>query len=158
MDSLLLFDLLFGARKKYHGTVIVASRCTYPRNPVRYGRMNICGTVVHGKKEAGGLGYPTANIVYTSSERAASGVWTSWLDVDGERYESLAVVGMWQLETGAPSLEVHALNTDLDMYGKNVTVTLGALLRPLQQFRDTALLVKQIQEDVVMARAWFASR
>jgi hypothetical protein len=120
--------------------------------------MEIRGVVVHGKKQARGLGYPTANIAYTSTEHVKHGVWTCWLEIDGEKHESLGIVGMWQLETGEPSIEAYALSLDRGMYDKDVAIIFGEWLRPLEQFKTTALLREQIEKDIARARTWFAAQ
>jgi riboflavin kinase/FMN adenylyltransferase len=93
--------------------------------------MQIQGIVVHGKKQARELGYPTANIEYSSSDHLESGVWTCWMLLDGEPQEGLAVVGMWKLSGGEPSVEVHLLDISPNLYNAHVQVEIGHRLRPL---------------------------
>lgn len=119
--------------------------------------MQIQGVVVHGKKQARELGYPTANIEYSSVDHLESGVWTCWMRVDSEPCEGLAVVGMWRLSGGEPSVEVHLLDISQDLYGKHVQVELGHRLRPLLPFQGVESLKIQIQQDVQQGRAWFSS-
>ncbi len=120
--------------------------------------MQLRGVVVHGKKEARTLGYPTANIEYFSSEQPESGVWTCWVTVDEKLYQGLAVVDMWQLANGCPSLEVHILDFSQEVYGKQVEVALGERLRALAKFEGLEKLKQQIEEDVKRGREWFAKQ
>lgn len=119
--------------------------------------MQIRGVVVHGKKQARELGYPTANIEYASAEHIGPGVWTCWMTIDGKSYEGLAVVGMWLLAGGEPSVEVHLIDGCLDLYAKEVAVELGHRLRPLLPFTGIDALKAQIILDIQEGRAWFSS-
>ncbi len=120
--------------------------------------MQIQGTVIHGKKEARDLGYPTANVEYRAAERAEEGVWTCWLTLDGKKIPSVAIVGMWELKGGEPSVEIHALETIGDIYGKEVEVTFGEHLRNLMLFETMDALALQIKKDLEQAQAWFTAR
>jgi riboflavin kinase/FMN adenylyltransferase len=116
------------------------------------------GTVVKGKGEGRKLGYPTANLEYAMEEKLEHGVWLCEADVDGELKHGLAVIGMWKLPNGLPSLEVHLLDFDQDLYGKALSVSLPGKLRDLQPFTDSKQLVAQIKEDIADARAAFDAR
>lgn len=116
------------------------------------------GTVVKGKGEARALGYPTANLEYETEEKPEHGVWLCQADVEGELKQGLAVVGMWRLANSLPSLEVHLLDFDRDIYGRTMSTTLITKLRDLQPFSDVDQLVSQIKEDIADARAAFDAR
>lgn len=116
---------------------------------------SVTGTVVRGKGAARGIGYPTANLDYASAEVPEVGVWTCRVAVDGAEYHGLAVVGMWELDSGLPSVEVYLLDMAQDLYEKSLTVTPLMKLRDLMQFDSTEALVAQIQQDVADAREVF---
>ena len=120
--------------------------------------MEIQGMVVHGKKEARTLGYPTANIAYTSLATPEAGVWTCFIDIEGKAYQGLAVVGMWYLSTGEPSVEVHVFDFQEEIYGKIVVVIFGIVLRPLKKFETLEILKTQIKQDIERGRDWFKRR
>ncbi len=117
--------------------------------------MNLQGKIVKGKGEARGLGYPTANVEYALEEKLESGVWTCAVRIGEERRNGLAVIGMWEQENKLPSLEVHLLDFDRDIYDAAVEVELGQKLRDLRAFTDTASLVRQIEKDIELARQTF---
>lgn len=119
--------------------------------------MQIRGVVVHGKKEARTLGYPTANLEYAASEPIEHGVWTCWVTINGVRRQALAVIGMWRLGDGSSSAEVHVLDFDQDIYGETIEVVLGERLRPLEAFESVEKLKSQIEQDVEQARQHFLS-
>jgi riboflavin kinase/FMN adenylyltransferase len=110
------------------------------------------GTVVQGKNEARKLGYPTANLAYDSDVAPTPGVWTCDVIFGSDELHGLAVVGMWELANGLPSLEVHILDFDYGIYGQRLTVELTDKLRDLIQFTDMDTLKKQIEKDVDAAR------
>lgn len=119
--------------------------------------MTISGIVVRGKQEARTLGYPTANIDYSADQRIESGVWTCFVDLNGERYQGVAVVGMWTLLNGLPSVEVHLLDFTNDVYGLTLNVTFGGRLRELISFDGLEALKKHIQQDIDQAKHWFTT-
>ena len=119
--------------------------------------MKISGMVVHGKKEARLLEYPTANVEYHTEERPQEGIWTCWFVVDGQQIQSVAIVGMWELAGGEPSLEVHAFKDVGNLYDKEVEVIFEERLRGLMLFKTVDALTTQIKQDMEQARAWFTS-
>ena len=117
--------------------------------------MQLKGVVVHGKQEARTLGHPTANIEYTASTLPRSGVWTCCMVVKEKTHQGLAIVGMWNLSNGEPSVEVHLLDFHQDIYGEKIEVSLKGYLRPLEKFETVKALKQQIEKDIHRGRAWF---
>lgn len=117
----------------------------------------IRGKVVTGKRQARGVGYPTANLEYAYDEAPESGVWTCRVEHEGKLKEGLAVIGMWKLENELPSLEVHLLDFAGDLYDQPLAVALMTKLRDLEKFDSIDELVAQIEKDVEAARAEFES-
>ncbi|MEK7073158.1 MAG: riboflavin kinase [Patescibacteria group bacterium] len=117
--------------------------------------MTVRGAVVHGKGEARGIGYPTANVAH-QTPGLVPGVYLARVLADTAVHQALAVVGMWTDDaTGQPSLEVHLLDFTGELYGKTVTVSIGKKLRDLLTFTDEATLVAQIKKDIQDARGEF---
>lgn len=115
------------------------------------------GLVVQGKQEARTLGYPTANLEYETSNPPEAGVWVCRVTVDQESktLAGLAVIGMWSLANGLPSLEIHLLDTKIDLYGHHLRVTLLQKLRDLETFSQLDDLIAKIQTDIENARKLF---
>ncbi len=111
---------------------------------------------MRGKGEARQIGYPTANIAYESSVSPESGIWICFVEYDGEWFKGLAVIDMWKLPNGLPSVEVHILDFDRDVYGSSMNVALLTKLRDLEQFTTIENLMARIKEDIVCARQEFA--
>lgn len=115
------------------------------------------GVVVHGKGEGRRLGYPTANLEYDDPSPPVSGVWACVVVVQGERFLGVAVVGMWTLVEGRPSIEVHIPHQSFNLYDQRISLTLHEYLRPLQSFTSVEELKRQIEVDLERAEAWFVS-
>lgn len=114
----------------------------------------IQGVVVAGKGEARTLGYPTANIVYEHEMVLEPGVYYAKADVNGNEYRALAVVGMWTLENGLPSVEVHILDFEGDLYEKELKIEIHEKLRELEAFSSVETLIERIKLDVEAARRY----
>lgn len=80
------------------------------------------------------------------------------IHIKEDEYQGLAVVDMWKLSNGLPSVEVHLFNFNQDLYGQVLTVTLLAKIRDLMQFTDTESLIIQIKKDIAIAEAAFETR
>lgn len=120
--------------------------------------MTIIGQVVEGKGEGRKIGYPTANLQYSVSQKQLeSGVWIVRVLVGYHVYHALAVVGMWKLENGLPSVEVHLLDFSDDIYKKTLVVSFAKFVRPLEKFTTMKALVEQIKNDVKEAEAYFTA-
>lgn len=117
----------------------------------------IRGTVIQGKQQGRALGYPTANLQYATDEPPEAGVWSCRVECDGEIVEGVAVINMWTMENGLPSLEVHLLDIAEDLYSKTLGVALMTKLRDLKQFSSREDLIEQIEQDVRDARTEFDS-
>ena len=113
--------------------------------------MVIRGTVVRGKGEGVRLGYPTANLEYRSDPHPEPGVFAARAFIDGSVVRGVAVVGMWRLANGLPSVEVHLFEPSGDLYGRELTVALYNKVRGLQSFPGREALIAQIAKDVERA-------
>lgn len=110
---------------------------------------------MRGKGEARTLGYPTANIDYESTEILGAGVWLCSLWFAEKKYQGLAIIDMWKQPNGLPSLEVHILDFDRDLYGEKLSVELLEKIRDLEKFTNVEALLQRIKQDIVTARGIF---
>ncbi len=99
----------------------------------------ISGRVIRGKRKGRELGFPTANLEL--KENIASGVYAGKTNVMGKKYEA-AIFAFNNL------LEVHILNFDQDIYGKEIEVEFGEKMREAMKFGSDADLKKQIAKDI----------
>ncbi|MCF0260890.1 MAG: hypothetical protein HUJ54_13605, partial [Erysipelotrichaceae bacterium] len=94
--------------------------------------MIVIGEVVHGKKIARKLGFPTANIQIKDRLYPPFGIYGAKLQLEGEdriRYGVINVGVNPTLKPGEFSLEVHILDFDEDIYGKKMYIELMEYLR-----------------------------
>jgi riboflavin kinase/FMN adenylyltransferase len=112
------------------------------------------GQVEHGEARGRTLGFPTANVALTSGAAPPSGVYAVEAIVDGNTFAAVANLGTRPtFDDGKRSLEVHLLDYDGDLYGRELEVTFRQLLRDERKFDGAEDLKAQIAKDVAEARA-----
>jgi riboflavin kinase/FMN adenylyltransferase len=114
----------------------------------------VTGEVVHGAQRGHKLGFPTANIA-VAPDRAlpADGVYATYAYLGTECFPSVTNVGVRPtFDNGARSVEAYLLDTDRDIYGRELTVAFVERLRPELRFDNLQDLIAQIQGDVKHAR------
>lgn len=151
-----------------------ARRCssTWVREALQTGDVNsarevlgrphaVLGEVVHGAARGRELGFPTANLAGDSEGMIpADGVYAGWLtDERGRRWPAAISVGTNPVFDGAERVvESHVIDRpkekveDFDLYGQDVRVEFVERLRGQVAFEGIALLIRQMEEDVVRAR------
>ena len=114
---------------------------------------SISGVVEHGNAIGATLGFPTANIRLNSHKQLpASGVYAVSADVDGVEYRALANIGTNPtVGNDYLSLEVHLLDFQGNLYGKQLTISFLSFLREEKKFSSLEELQQQIAEDVSKA-------
>lgn len=121
-------------------------------------RPSVFGTVVHGDHRGRTLGFPTANLLPEDQATPPHGVYAVEILHESEQYLGVANLGTRPTFAGAdatrvrPSLEVHFLDRDLDLYGATLEVAFVSRLRGERQFANAEELRAQIGEDVGAAR------
>ena len=115
----------------------------------------ILGTVVPGGKIGKKLGYPTANLSAHSEQFPPNGVYFAEATLDGVVYPGVVNLGYRPTVSGGKSeriLEIHLLDFDREIYGKDLEVRFVRYLRPEKKFENVDALVRQIEFDVRRAR------
>jgi riboflavin kinase / FMN adenylyltransferase len=119
----------------------------------------VTGPVLHGDQRGRTLGFPTANVGTDPRKALPVGVFAVAVDTPAGRRGGMANVGPRPtFPDGAPALEAHLFDTDLDLYGRSVTVHLLAHLRAPRRFDGVAALRQQLELDAAAARATLATR
>lgn len=119
---------------------------------------DVRGEVVHGLKRGRELGFPTANLsTIVDAFVPADGVYAGWLvDHDtGIRHPSAISVGTNPTfdDVLERQVEAHVLDeTELDLYGHDVTVEFVERLRGMVAYEGIDTLMQQIAVDVDDAR------
>ncbi len=114
------------------------------------------GIVQQGAKLAGAiLGFATANIALKNNLTIPKyGVYKAKLYCDGKCFISVCNIGIKPTFAGvasSPTLEVHAINQKLNLYGKKIKVELLQFLRSEQKFDSPEALKNQIVRDINLA-------
>lgn len=118
------------------------------------------GPVIHGNELGRKLGFPTANLQIADPDKLLprEGIYAVHGWVGGERIPGLLHLGPRPTFRGSPpSIELHLLDWEGDLYGREVRVDFCARLRDVRPFASAAALVEQMKRDEAAARALFAA-
>ena len=110
---------------------------------------SITGTVVHGRHVGSTLGFPTANVRLDGGKvLPLAGVYAAVATLDGRSYKAMANLGP-QPTFGQEqmALEVHLLDFEGDIYGRQLQVAFVARLRDICHFDSTEVLMNQLEHD-----------
>lgn len=115
------------------------------------------GIVVHGEKRGREIGYPTANLGYSTSYNSvpADGVYAGWLEVGGQRWASAISIGTNPTFAGERSRQVEAYALDqigLELYDQSAVIDFGWRLRDTLKFDGLEPLLEQMKKDCDQAR------
>ncbi len=120
---------------------------------------SISGKVVYGRRLGRSLGFPTANLELHRLRAPLSGVYA--VEVCSQGFNG--VMGVANVGTRPTvddsikaNLEVHLLDTEMDLYGKRIEVVFRHKLRDEKKFSSIDELKQNITKDVKNARLWFA--
>jgi riboflavin kinase / FMN adenylyltransferase len=119
----------------------------------------ILGTVVRGDNLGKRIGFPTANLSAHSEQFPPNGVYFAEATFDGKVHPGLVNLGYRPTVSSGKSeriLEIHLLDFDRDIYGKDLEVRFIRYLRSEQKFDSLEELVRQIERDIRQARELFA--
>jgi riboflavin kinase/FMN adenylyltransferase len=118
---------------------------------------SISGRVVHGDELGRTIGFPTANVPLKRRVTPVKGVYAVEVrGLDAKPIPGVANIGTRPTVSGVrQQLEVHLLDTTLDLYGRHIEVVLRAKLRNEQRFASLDALKQQIANDEVAARNFF---
>jgi len=112
------------------------------------------GIVVPGDGRGRQLGVPTANVSFPAVLTVPRhGVYAVVATVDGTEYPAVANLGTRPtFDSGDVILEVHVLDMDRDLYGKQVRVAFIDRIRDERRFASGDELATQIHADIDTAR------
>ncbi len=117
----------------------------------------VIGTVISGQRLGRTLGVPTANIALEANNRLAHGIYAVRARVDGEVRPGVASFGVRPtVDNGPPMLEVHLLDFDADLYGREMEVEFIERIREERKFDSLPSLVAEMERDKERARALLA--
>jgi riboflavin kinase/FMN adenylyltransferase len=116
----------------------------------------IDGEVVGGHRRGRSFGYPTANLKTVNQIIPATGIYATWVTIEGTFYYGATNVGhnpTFGDET--LSVETFLLDFDGDLYGKPMRLHFSKRLRDELKFDTIEALKIQIDLDVAAVRKYF---
>ncbi|MDE9466549.1 bifunctional riboflavin kinase/FAD synthetase [Xenorhabdus bovienii] len=121
---------------------------------------SISGRVVHGNRLGRTIGFPTANLPLKRRVAPVKGVYAVEVYGLGDKpLPGVANIGNRPTVAGlGQQLEVHLIDTQMDLYGRHIDVVLRKKLRDEQRFASLDALKQQIANDVVAARDYLLQR
>lgn len=108
------------------------------------------GVVVHGDKLGRTLGYPTANLGYTDTDKIhlGPGVYAVTATVAGKTLNGMLSIGKRPTVNGLDErVEVNLFDFGEEIYGQALTVSVHQLLRGQQRYPDLEALKEQLRKD-----------
>lgn len=121
---------------------------------------SIRGVVVKGDQRGRKLGFPTANLAGFPPDKLLppAGIYAvRVIGREGTRNGALHLGPRPTFRGAPPSVEVHILDFDGDLYGEELRVDFVEYLRGVEPFDSVEALVRQMEADVERARAVLAA-
>jgi riboflavin kinase/FMN adenylyltransferase len=116
---------------------------------------SILGTVERGNAVGRKLGYPTANIDSHNEAIPAHGVYVARARLGDEVFGGLVNIGVrptFHRQDQGRTIEVHLLDFDRDIYGRELEIEFVSKLRDERKFESADALKAQIARDETAAR------
>lgn len=143
------------------------------RNLIKAGKLNyaekilgrpvsVLGTVVRGNSIARKLGYSTANINPHHEVIPPTGVYAVEAILEKERLRGICNIGVrptfrkpGPVNDIAKHIEVHIFHFQKNIYGKYIEIQFFKKIREEVKFKNPALLIKQINKDIIKVKSLF---
>ena len=123
-------------------------------------RISVFGTVVKGSGRGKGLGFPTANLNLHHEIKPPSGVYATRIFMEGKEYDAITNIGTCptfreSTPDDEPVVEVHIIDFNKSIYGKDMEVQFLYKLREETRFESVDKLKLQLGRDKMrfMSRA-----
>jgi riboflavin kinase/FMN adenylyltransferase len=115
---------------------------------------SILGTVVPGMRIGRKLGFPTANLKAHNETYPPLGIYAVQAIVNGHTYPGVVSFGHHPTlkRVTNPLLELHLLDTRMNLYRRNIEVYFLCRLRSEMKFSKLADLIRQIEKDIQKTR------
>ncbi|MGK0498562.1 MAG: riboflavin kinase/FMN adenylyltransferase [Oceanicoccus sp.] len=120
---------------------------------------SISGRVIVGRQLGRQLDAPTANLQLHRLRSPLTGVFTVEVEIDQQLYKGVANVGTRPTvdDSLTAILEVHILDFNRDIYGKNIKVIFHKKIRDEKKFDSVEVLKQQIHQDITIGRQFFSA-
>ncbi len=118
------------------------------------------GVVVSGKKLGRKIGFPTANISLTDTNKLIPqlGVYAVKAVLHGQTLYGMLNIGTNPTveDSASIKLEVHLFNFNSDIYDNELSIQLYSKIRPEGKFDNLQALTTQLQQDEIVVRKYFS--
>lgn len=117
---------------------------------------SVRGVVVRGEGRGRQLGFPTANLSVGEGDKLIppQGIYAVRASLRSGTYTGALHLGPRPTFEGSPpTIELHVLDFEGDLYGERVRIDFVSWLREIRPFATVDALVDQMREDVEAARA-----
>jgi len=116
--------------------------------------MPLRGKVKKGAKRGKELGFPTANIAL--HQKIEEGIYLAKVKFDKKSYNALTFIGRAETfnETEVKA-ESYLLDFSGNLYGRFITIQLLKKIRDNKKFTSKEELIKQMNDDLTIARKFF---
>jgi riboflavin kinase/FMN adenylyltransferase len=110
------------------------------------------GRVIEGKKIGKQLGFPTANIKVIGENKMIpfTGAYAVIAETENREYRGMLNIGVRPTladQVHNFTIEVHILDFDQDIYGKDIRLQFVERIRNEKKFRDAGELIEQLKKD-----------
>ncbi len=118
---------------------------------------SISGEVIHGKKIGRTINFPTANINFPPIKiLPKNGAYIVEVYIENHQFDGMLSIGTNPTVNGeSTTVEVHILDFDQDIYGKNIKVAFKDFLHEQIKFENLDQLVYRLKEDERLTRLYF---
>jgi|GEM_PF-1199289 5-formyltetrahydrofolate cyclo-ligase len=118
--------------------------------------MKFRGIVVNGVGVGAKFGIATANLsVEKTPSRMTEGVYFVQASFDTDTRNGLLHFGPRKTFGAESTVEIHLLDTDEDLYGKELEILILRRERDIEQFQNADALFTQVEKDIIRARKFF---
>jgi riboflavin kinase/FMN adenylyltransferase len=116
------------------------------------------GQVVVGDRRGRQIGVPTANLRCPAGKLIpARGVYAAYATVGGATHGAAVNIGVRPtFGAGAPSVEAHLLDVEIDLYGQTMDLAFVGRIRDEVRFPGVEALKVQLASDIAQARVMLA--
>jgi riboflavin kinase / FMN adenylyltransferase len=115
------------------------------------------GLVVHGDKIGRTIGYPTANLQYTNSDKIhiGHGVYAATAEWNGQTIKGMLSIGNRPTLThSSEKVEINLFDFEESIYGEELKITVLKFLRPQIKYDKLSDLKKQLELDKRESLKW----
>lgn len=120
--------------------------------------MKLTGQVVVGNQLGRTIGFPTANLQLVKPASIHPGVYGVHVVRKGQVYVGMMNIGTCPTIAANqfPSIEVHLINFEENIYGEVIDVQTDFFIRDEQKFSSLDLLVQQLHRDLNQVKSSLA--